>query len=90
METQVPFSQKSFLKGLLSENVVEILFVKRDGSERLLKGTLIPSYLPVQTDIEEHTSNNNENLLSVWDTENDGWRSFRLDSVISTVVYDGN
>ena len=91
METLVPFSQKTFLRGLLSESIVEILFVKRDGSERLLKGTLIPSYLPEQVQTKEDVNTiGNENLLSVWDTENDGWRSFRIDSIISTCVYDGD
>jgi len=44
--------------------------------------TLQPSFLPEQVETEK-TRKQNDDVLSVWDTESNGWRSFRFDSVIS-------
>jgi len=46
--------------------------------------TLKPDLLPAQTDLEEAVQKKtpNPDVLAVWDLENQGWRSFRYDSVI--------
>lgn len=68
------------LKTLLKNYVVNVLFIKKDGSERELRCTLqehvIPSTEP------KGTKKDNPDVLAVWDVENSGWRSFRLDSVV--------
>jgi hypothetical protein len=50
--------------------------------------TLSPEILPTQTDLEEHiqTRKSNTEVISVWDLESEGWRSFRKDSVIDFSV----
>ena len=59
---------------------VEVLFTKKDGSERKMLCTLVN--IP-----EEHQPKNEveyaENTIRVFDIEKQGWRSFRLDSVKS-------
>jgi hypothetical protein len=46
--------------------------------------TLKADLLPAQTDLEEAVQKKtpNPDVLAVWDTENQGWRSFRYDSII--------
>jgi hypothetical protein len=76
--------QNEYLKKALFENVVNVLFLKKDGTERKMTCTLKPDLLPAQTDLEEAVQKKtpNPDVLAVWDLENEGWRSFRYDSVI--------
>ena len=70
------------LKELLKTNVVEVIFTKVNGDKRVMTCTLQPSFLPEEVETEK-TRKQNDEVLSVWDTEVNGWRSFRFDSVIS-------
>ena len=82
--------QNEYLKKTLFENVVYVLFVKKDGTERRLICTLKPDLLPVQTDLEEAVQKKtpNPDVLAVWDIENKGWRSFRYDSILGYMVHE--
>jgi len=74
---------KENLIDMLRHNIVTVTFTKVDGSERTMKCTLMAEYVP------NAPTNNGQVLLqeseskavSVWDTEVNGWRSFRVDSV---------
>jgi hypothetical protein len=77
----------------LKRSVAEVIFRKEDGTFRTMKATLSTQYLPVREEYipgqnEEIYPVNNENVLAVWDIEANGWRSFRLDSVISIQKLD--
>jgi hypothetical protein len=78
---------KSELKENLSKCVAEITFNKVDGSARTMYCTLMSDYLPEQNAIDENVRHvprkDNDNTLAVWDMDNKGWRSFRLDSIIN-------
>lgn len=76
--------QNDYIKTILHEGQVRVVFVKKDGTERRMLCTLKPELLPVQTDIEEAVQKKtpNPSVLAVWDLENEGWRSFRFDSII--------
>ena len=82
--------RNDYLKKTLFENVVNVLFVKKDGTERRLICTLKPDLLPVQTDLEEAVQKKtpNPDVLAVWDIENKGWRSFRYDSILGYMVHE--
>lgn len=82
--------QNDFLKQLLREGVVSVVFTKKDGSERVMICTLNPELLPAQTDIEEAVQKKtpNPDILAVWDLEAQGWRSFRYDSIIGFSNHD--
>lgn len=69
---------RKWLIGLLEGDIVEITFTKKDGTDRVLRATLQEDYLPetVGSDKERNTE-----VLAVYDVENEGWRSFRWDSV---------
>jgi WYL_2, Sm-like SH3 beta-barrel fold len=75
------------LLSLLRAGQVTIVFTKVDGSEREMLCTLQDAYLPEQyrgkgAPIVETVSAN----FSVWDLEEQSWRSFRLDTVKSVRV----
>ena len=76
---------RQWLRDLLHTNVVEVNFTKSDGTERKLKCTLKADKLPVKEDTGNDTpkKKSNPDLLSVYDVENNGWRSFRFDSIKS-------
>jgi len=72
----------------LKKNVMRVTFTKVNGEERVMRCTLHDSVLP-----EQHISGikkkENQETLSVWDLDNDGWRSFRLDSIKEMKVIEG-
>ena len=76
--------RNDYLKNLLREKTVQVVFIKKDGTERKMLCTLNPDLLPVQTDLEEAVQKKapNPDVLAVWDLEAKGWRSFRYDSII--------
>ena len=78
-------SKRDLLKTMLREGVLDVLFVKKDGTERKLKCTLRSDLLPTNDSVDDSTKTRKENteVLQVYDLENDGWRSFRLDSIIA-------
>jgi hypothetical protein len=73
-----------FLKNTLREKILEVTFTKKDGTERVMKCTLRSDLLPPQTDLEEHVEKRkpNPDVISVWDLDAKGWRSFRHDSIL--------
>jgi hypothetical protein len=91
--------EKVFMKvderGLINDlrhAVVEVFFQKRDGSNRLMKATLQPAYFKEQltpqrmqenADFLAHGSDVPIKVLHVWDVEESGWRSIRLDRIFS-------
>lgn len=79
--------ERSTLKEMLQSGVYTVTFTKADGTERVMKCTLNSSYLPTVPVVEETTlltevpRYENEAILRVWDLEENGWRSFRMDSI---------
>ena len=66
------------LRDLLKDNIMEVTFTKKDGSERVMICTLIEEYLPSTSG----SSTDYAGLVTVYDLEKQSWRSFREDSVI--------
>lgn len=66
----------------LRDSVLTVTFTKVDGTNRVMRCTLMQSYLP-----EEFKSRapmlteTAPQTVSVWDVDAGGWRSFRLDTV---------
>ena len=75
---------KENLVELLRHEILDIEFTKVDGTERVMKCTLLPEYVPNapmnngKVLLQEGKGSDN---ISVWDTESNGWRSFRINSV---------
>lgn len=78
--TEVMFEREG-LKSNLQSHIMTVVFEKADGSLRQMRCTLLVDYLPEY--ITESSKKENEDVLVVWDIDNSGWRSFRLDSIRS-------
>jgi hypothetical protein len=76
------------IKDLLKQNVATIVFTKLDGTRRTLKCTLRPDLITRPEREGETTRKKTENLdsLAVWDLENNNFRSFRIESLITCDV----
>lgn len=73
--------RNEFLKSELFKNIVTVDFIKKDGTQRKLRCTLKEDLLPHKEDTLKPVHSNPE-VQSVWDLDNEGWRSFRYDSII--------
>ena len=68
---------QAFVKSALIDGIIEIEFLKADGSKRKMKATLQESLVPhVEVDTERKI---NPDTQVVWDTYRNGWRSLRWD-----------
>jgi len=68
------------LRKLLSTDVATVVFSKKDGSKRTMICTTLSEYLPEAPSVPSVVS---PTVVTVWDLEQNGWRSFRFDSVKS-------
>lgn len=79
--------EKTVLSERLKTEVVTVKFKKLSGDERVMKCTLQEGVIPAPVKDDAMTQKKvravNPEVCSVWDTEANGWRSFRWDSVIS-------
>jgi hypothetical protein len=64
-----------------------VIFRKANGEERNMICTLQESVVPTATKADPITQTKvrslNDEVIPVWDVKAQGWRSFRVDSVIS-------
>jgi hypothetical protein len=77
---------KNELSEMLRGGKLEVSFVKKDNSGRVMKCTLMEKYLPPLMGDTETTTKDNPDVLAVWDIDNNGWRSFRINSIVSVKV----
>ena len=76
----------------LKQHVAEVTFTKVNGEKRVMRCTLDQRYMPAYDEKyleEQHKKKENESVLAVWDVHNNGWRSFRIESVEYVQVIDG-
>jgi hypothetical protein len=67
---------------MLHGGIINVKFTKKDGSERILRCTLNEAYIKPHEKKTDKEKPANNDTVSVWDIDNDGWRSFRLDSIL--------
>lgn len=71
-----------WLRGVLIVQPAKVTFIKKDGSERVMKCTLREDLLPKQEITENKTERKKSDAtMAVYDLEAQGWRSFTLTSV---------
>jgi hypothetical protein len=69
---------------LLSEGIITVTFGKMDGTERVMRCTLNPNYIPLDKMPKTNKDKDpGSNTIPVWDMDVEGWRSFRVDSIIT-------
>ncbi len=75
------------LINILKDNVCVVSFKKKDGTNRNMKCTLKENIVPKATKEDPLSQKKiralNEEVVPVWDVEKEGWRSFRVDSVVT-------
>lgn len=70
------------LRKLLTTDVATVTFTKKDGSKREMICTTLPEYLPGQeASVTDYKLD--PDIVTVWDLENDAWRSFKFSTVKS-------
>ena len=73
--------EKDWLIGLLRSEIVELTFIKKDGSERLMTCTRAEQKIPAENVPKGTDRAKSDEAVAVFDLENNGWRSFRWDSL---------
>lgn len=71
----------SKLREILRSDVTEVTFTKKNGEKRVMNCTLRSEFLPDMSGSQ--LSKPNDEVVTVWDTDANGWRSFRMDSILS-------
>ena len=78
--------EREELKALLQEKVMEVTFTKINGDKRIMECTLQSSALPPAKKDEPITQKKvreiNLEVMSVWDTKANGFRSFRMENIL--------
>ncbi len=70
------------LKEFLSDGVVNVCFTKKDGNERIMNCTLASEFIPKDmTPKGLSVKATSKDVMTVFDTDNNGWRSFLLEKV---------
>ena len=88
---------KPDLKNLLEQNVLTVDFTKLDGDKRVMTCTLREDIKPPATKTDAMSQKKvreiSDAVVSVWDVNAKGWRSFRYDRINSVEIvneYDQN
>jgi len=68
----------------LHEGICVVVFEKIDGTERTMKCTLMEDNIPGEKKAKDKTAADfSQEVIRVYDIENEGWRSFKIDKVKS-------
>lgn len=76
------FYTKEYLRERLQAGIMRVTFDKVNGDRRIMTCTLQEQYLPALVSWPSERPEPKDSL-AVWDLNANGWRSFRLDKVIS-------
>jgi hypothetical protein len=82
------------LQSQLQTEVLEVTFTKVNGDKRVMNCTLMEGILPSNPTEEAKKDTKkkvNEDILSVWDVDASGWRSFRVKNIsrVRQIVLQG-
>ena len=82
---------RSELQTQLRDEILEVTFTKVNGDKRVMNCTLMEGILPSNTTENKTDKKVNEDILSVWDVDANGWRSFRMNAVtqVRQIVLQG-
>lgn len=80
---------RDWLLSLLREGDVKVTFTKTDGTQREMLCTLKEGVVVPHEKKTDRVKKVNEDVIPVWDIENEGWRSFKLSAVTGIDVTAG-
>jgi len=76
-------TEKEDIQALLRQGICEVVFTKKDGSERQMNCTLDQTFLPlVDQESTGTATGEHEGLVTVWDTDAEGGRRIILENII--------
>jgi hypothetical protein len=84
MEEAVQSLVRAELIRTISRGVALVEFTKVSGEVRRMKCTLHGKLIPPEKFPDDSRSYKNHDVIRVYDLEKQGWRSFRVDSVIDS------
>lgn len=82
----------SEFKKFLNIGQLEFIYVKKDGTKRIAKGTMCPAMLPMPKDEQKEVNETSETkpkrklkegMIFYYDLDKNGFRSFHEDSLLS-------
>jgi hypothetical protein len=73
---------------ILSKNTAAVTFTKINGEERVMPCTLQEHLFPKKDANDSNGKRSKETNLTVWCTDKNEWRSFRVSSVTRVEVLD--
>ena len=82
IEMEIAVNRSEMIQELHNRDC-QVIFRKVDGTERTMICTLNEGAIDNGDVAKREVKSRNDNVIAVWDVENKGWRSFRVDSVIS-------
>jgi hypothetical protein len=71
------------LREMLKTDLATIVFTKIDGTKREMHCTLMPEYLPVIELDPRIKYAPSPVIITVWDLEQNAWRSLKFNSILS-------
>jgi len=71
------------VKGMLRNGVCELIFTKKDGTQRKAKATLVESSIPEENAPRGTGTPYTDSQIRFFDVEIDEWRSCLVDSIVS-------
>ena len=77
---------KEILLETLRKEIITLKFTKTDGSERIMKCTLRDDHLVKEEKKTDRVKKPNDNVISVWDVDCNGWRSFKYESLLEVHI----
>lgn len=82
--TETQDERRSRIVTALKDKIGVVEFTKVDGTKRIMPCTLDTKYMPQVAVTEYHkTRLHNPATISVWCTDKEAWRSFRINNVLS-------
>lgn len=76
--------ERDTIKNTLRNGIHQVVFTKKDGTERTMMCTLSESIIPKEHQPKEGSTHKaNDAVLAVFDVEKQGWRSFTVADVKS-------
>lgn len=81
MSTEAQGYNRDTLLAMLNCRIVEINYRKAEGDLRVVRGTLLDEYLPEKYRNRNQTEKEPENVVTLWDVDEAGWRSLRTDRI---------
>ena len=81
------FTRRNLIQTMLQSHVCEVTFTKVDGSVRIMPCTLKAGSFPVVESTKPNRPKKDDNI-SVWCTDQQSWRSFKLMNVTQIRIID--